>query len=58
MKEKIYVIEERGGFRSWQPVACDSIKKASEIKIKMYRQISEIYKLCKYYRIKTYFGGK
>lgn len=56
--EKIYVIEERGGFKSWQPIDCDSIKKASMIKIKTYRELSKIYRLCKYYRIKTYVGGR
>lgn len=56
-KKKVYVIEERGGFKGWRPIDCDSIKKASMIKIKVYRALSDIYKLCKYYRIKIYFGG-
>ena len=52
--DKVYVIEERSGFRGWRAVSVDTIKKASDIKIVTFRKLSEIYRLSKYYRIKTY----
>ncbi len=54
--KKVYVVEERYGFRDWQPHSADKIKKASISRMGMYRQLARIYRTNKKYRVKTYIS--
>lgn len=51
---KIYVIEEKSGFRSWQPKSADAIRKGATSKMDLYRILTRIYKLNKVFRIRVY----
>ncbi len=52
--KKVYVLEERSGFRDWQPHSADKIKKASISRMEMYKELARIYRINKHYRIKPY----
>ena len=54
MNQKIYVIEEKSGFRDWQPRNAHKFKNAAQSTMKLYRQLSRIYKTNKQYRIEIY----
>lgn len=53
---KAYVVEERGGWSDWKPKSIDSIKKASQSRMKLYREMAKIYRTNKHYRVITYIA--
>ena len=54
--KKVYVVEERSGFRDWQPHSADKIKKAAISRMALDRQIARIYRTNKHYRVRTYIA--
>ena len=54
--KKVYVVEERSGFRDWQPHSADRIKKGAMSRMSLCRQIARIYRTNKHYRVVTYFA--
>ncbi|KKN56660.1 hypothetical protein LCGC14_0569770 [marine sediment metagenome] len=54
--KKVYVVEEKSGFRDWKPHSADKIKKASISRMGMYRELARIYRTNKHYRVRTYIA--
>ena len=56
--KKVYVIEEKSGFRDWQPHSADAVKKGAVSKMALYRQLTRIYRTNHVYRVRTYINSE